>query len=90
MVLLGGHAMKRKNRYIVIKRTDLDSARSLVTPTTFQAFESVINLVDAYRKSRLRGPLCCVVVEHDWPEYEPTWRAIAARVDTKHDNEEHY
>lgn len=22
----------------------------------------------------------CVVVESDWPEYEPTWRAIEARV----------
>lgn len=22
----------------------------------------------------------CVVVEHDWPEYEPTWAAIEARV----------
>ena len=31
---------------------------------------------------RLKGkePLDCVVVESDWPEYEPTWRAIEARV----------
>jgi len=27
------------------------------------------------------GHMKCVVVEHDWPEYEPTWAAIAARVD---------
>ena len=26
-----------------------------------------------------RPPLGCVVVESDWPEYEPTWRAIEAR-----------
>lgn len=31
---------------------------------------------------RLKGkkPLECVVVEKDWPEYEPTWKAIEARV----------
>lgn len=22
----------------------------------------------------------CVIVESDWPEYEPTWKAIEARV----------
>ena len=26
------------------------------------------------------APFRCVVVEHDWPEYEPTWQAIEKRM----------
>ena len=26
-----------------------------------------------------KAPLDAVVVESDWPEYEPTWKAIEAR-----------
>ena len=25
----------------------------------------------------------CVIVEHDWPEYEPTWKAIQERVESE-------
>ncbi len=34
-----------------------------------------------YREQDMeKQPLACVVVESDWPEYEPTWEAIKKRV----------
>jgi hypothetical protein len=31
-------------------------------------------------KDEFKREECCVVVESDWPEYEPTWKVIEARV----------
>ena len=36
--------------------------------------------VGEHRTGIGKPPLDCVVVEADWPEYEPTWKAIEARV----------
>lgn len=72
--------MERENRYLVIKRTDLDAALRMATPQAKASFGSVCNMAEIAREARGRGPLCCVVVEHDWPEYEPTWEAIEQRV----------
>ena len=65
---------KREERYIVFKLSDLgnslkgDEIRRLSREYTEQ------------RRLKGKPPLNCVVVESDWPEYEPTWRAIEARV----------
>ncbi len=72
--------MKRENRYLVIKRSDLKGAEKLLKPESWSAFELIEKLVNQIRANRGKGPLCCVVVEHDWPEYEPTWEAIEKRV----------
>jgi len=57
---------EREERYIVIKRKHLSGRQ------------------EAALRSRLYGehiPLIeCVVVEHDWPEYEPVWQMIEARM----------
>lgn len=66
-------AFERETRYIVIKRSDLaklDQA-GLLRP------ESLDGLVDIC--GRL-PPREYVVVESDWPEFQPTWAAIEARV----------
>jgi hypothetical protein len=67
----------RENRYLVIKWSDVHSVLS-----TEQGHEllSVINVLNDAREKAGRGVLECVVVEKDWPEYEPTWRAIERRV----------
>jgi hypothetical protein len=57
---------KREERYIVIKR----------------------KAIDERTEHHLRGAMAllavptveCVVVEHDWPEYEPVWRMIESRM----------
>lgn len=74
--------MIREDRYIVIKKSDLDEAVEL----NFLKKKHVLKLtciLDKYRAYRnfREQPLQCVVVEGDWPEYEAVWRMIEARVD---------
>lgn len=62
---------QRENRYIVIKRSDLKRVpvsyrEHLVSP--------MLSLL-AHLPNRE-----CLVIESDWPEYEPTWSAIEARM----------
>jgi hypothetical protein len=62
---------KRENRYIVIKRSDLAKL-----PKALQG-----DLVNVLFQINARVPARdCVVVESDWPEFEPTWAAIERRV----------
>ena len=65
---------KREEHYIVFKLTDLGNSLK---------GDEVRQLAREYAEQRrLKGksPLDCVVVESDWPEYEPTRRAIETRV----------
>lgn len=64
----------REERYIVFKMSDLGNSLK---------GDEIRRLAREYAEQRrLKGkkPLECVVVEKDWPEYEPTWKAIEARV----------
>lgn len=67
---------ERENRYIVIKRSDLKHLH----PGELAALEDVCQTVNDSRADRGKQPIASVVVEHDWPEYEATWRAIEMRV----------
>lgn len=67
----------REERYIVFKLSDVEEH---FTPGERQ---QLARLAEVQRVGRSEGgkPLLeCVVVESDWPEYEPTWKAIEARV----------
>ena len=76
--------MERENRYLVIKRTDLEAAKNKVTGAELETFYYVCEMIEATRTVGLKKPaLVCVVVEQDWPEYEPTWKAIEKRVDAR-------
>jgi len=68
---------KREDRYIVIKRSDLPKDWPYVLGDLIHVCETV----DFERAKRGKNPLKCVVVEHDWPEYEPTWAAIKKRTE---------
>ena len=64
----------REDRYIVFKTSDLGNSLK---------GDEIRRLAREYAEQRIlkgKPPLECVVVESDWPEYEPTWRAIEARV----------
>lgn len=64
----------REERYIVFKMSDLGNSLK---------GDEIRQLAQEYEEHRQRlgkKPLECVVVEKDWPEYEPTWKAIEARV----------
>lgn len=63
---------QREDRYIVIKRKDLDAA-PLADRERFNSALLMLTL-----NLRMRE---CLVIESDWPEYEPTWAAIQSRVE---------
>jgi len=70
---------KRENRYMVLKRDYI--ADFLLTPEAKAAWDTIQKIHDAARKQRGKGPLVCLVVEHDWPEFEPTWEEIQRRME---------
>lgn len=71
--------MKRERRYIVLKIKDIEKHLSIREQN--ELYE-ICDHIERLRSSiGGKKPLECVVVESDWPEYEPTWKAIEARMD---------
>lgn len=70
---------QREDRYIVIKREDLVALhRDAFGPTqvAIEAFYAGLRSIELQLPRR-----DYLVIEGDWPEYEPTWAAIQARVE---------
>ena len=78
--ITGTIIMELENRYLVFKRSDIEKHISLATQIVLA---NVAQAIDHHRIDEKRGPLKCVVVESDWPEYKPTLSAIEARVDAE-------
>lgn len=68
---------KREIRYTVIKHKDSLVALNKKEREKLRELESKGH---NYRSNIGKPPLVCVVVESDWPEYEPTWKAIEERM----------
>jgi hypothetical protein len=73
--------VREMDRYVVIKSVDLNVPE--FTPEMARNLAEITNTIEKARFARLKPPLKCVVVESDWPEYEPTWKAIEARVNAE-------
>lgn len=72
---------KREDRYLVIKRSDLNQAlKSYPSANAKEGLRLILQSIDVVRTKRNKQPLKCVVVESDWPEYEPVWGMIESRV----------
>lgn len=69
---------KREARYIVVKLSDMEIAG--LSPSEIESFNRVCDRVALARVAMGKPLLQCVVVEKDWPEYEPTWDAIESRM----------
>lgn len=65
---------KREDRYIVVKRTDLEKIKSSAA-SAFRDAEADLQKHLPYREF--------LVIENDWPEYESAWAAIEARMTGK-------
>lgn len=74
---LGG-TFRREIRYAVLKWKDAIAA---LTPEEVDTLHHIMWKTHDYRESQGKHRYVdCVVIEKDWPEYEPTWRAIEARM----------
>lgn len=70
--------MRREERYTVIKNRDVSRYLSFTEAAT------LVDLCKKINQERIvdgRGEIKCVVVEHDWPEYEPVWVMLEQRID---------
>lgn len=67
----------REARYAVLKSADV---MQCLTVSELIELRRIQAKVEEHRAEIGKPPLDCVVVESDWPEYEPTWNAIEARV----------
>ena len=72
--------MKRENRYYVLKRTDLEVC---LTEDEINTLNVLGRKVANHRHNRKAPEFECVVIESDWPEYEPVWDMIEKRMATK-------
>lgn len=64
-------------RYVVLKNADI---MQCLTINELIELRRIQARVKEHRTKIGKPRLDCVVVESDWPEYEPTWRAIEARL----------
>ena len=68
---------KREQRYFVVKVKD---AKEYLDARQLEKLAEIADTISEGRKKGGIPDVECVVVESDWPEYEPTWKAIEARV----------
>lgn len=73
----------REYRYFVIKRKD---AKEALSRDERGLLNHLLGKVHDYRLGLGKKPLECVVVESDWPEYEPTWKAIEERMEQERED----
>lgn len=74
--------VRDENKYIVFKSSDVEAAvrSDLLDPAVYGMLQALRDAVDRVRGRRGKlEPFRAVVVESDWPEYEPTWNAIEQR-----------
>lgn len=67
----------REERYIVFKVLDVER---YLTQADQEYLSMMKHEIDAGRDCANKPPFKGLIVEADWPEYEPTWKAIEARV----------
>jgi hypothetical protein len=71
--------MLREIRYLVLKKTDIEK----LTNSEREILSILVNRINLIRIDAEKNRIQCVVVEHDWPEYEPTLDAIEKRISAK-------
>lgn len=68
---------QREQRYVVVKTKD---ANTYLTTGEKMQLEAITAKIALGRRIDGKRDLECVCIESDWPEYEPTWAAIEARM----------
>lgn len=73
---------KREPRYLVFKIKD---ALAHLSSGELDQLNKIGEKIAAGRADEGEAPFNAVVVEQDWPEFEPTWAAIKARMPSNAD-----
>lgn len=73
------------DRYVVVKNSH---AKEALTVEEHRELYRLAIKVAKWRKQVGKTPFECLVVEHDWPEYEEVWRMIESRVDFENARQE--
>jgi hypothetical protein len=68
---------KREPRYVVFKIKDI---QEYLTHLEMANLDKIGNFIAGGREADGKQPFNAVVVEQDWPEFEPTWAAIEKRM----------
>lgn len=68
---------KKEPRYVVFKIKDVFD---YLSDEQIAAIEQIGQRIAKGRAEAGKPPFNAVVVEQDWPEFEPTWAAIEARM----------
>lgn len=68
---------KREWRYVVFKIKDI---YAYLSDAQIDALQTAGETIAAGRAIAGKPQFSAVVVEQDWPEFEPTWDAIEARM----------
>ena len=68
---------KREPRYVVFKIKDI---HAYLSAAQIDALQTAGELIAVGRALAGKQPFNAVVVEQDWPEFEPTWAAVEARM----------
>jgi len=68
--------MELENRYIVLKRTDVERYLNEDEKITLS---TLCELVDDGRRDSGKNSIDTLVIESDWPEYGPALDALAER-----------
>jgi ribosome biogenesis protein Nip4 len=64
-----------EERYLVLKWSDIERMKD-ITSYEFDVLHNFLCKYSNYRRSVHKDPLKCIVVEHDWPEYEQVKQMI--------------
>lgn len=69
--------MKLEDKYFVFKKSDVRDS------TVWEYFSRATSRINESRAAHGKQYLECLVIERDWPEYEPTLKLLSDRVDSE-------
>ena len=74
--------MDLESRYVTFKHKDISGA---LDSCDLEAFEALCDKINKFRKARGAGELEGIVIEKDWPEYQPTLDLLSKRINALSD-----
>ncbi len=74
---------KREERYVVLKCKDIEH----LSVADQESLAEICHRINIIRTERGKSEFACVVVEHDWPEYDLVWGLLKYRCSVQGEKE---